>query len=1278
MRRAGLFIFIAFLASFSLVTGGCAGDEIDVVIDNPIDKPTEQGEVKPPEPVDPEIAWSADSVAVVYGSEYEFPTLSNPNKVSVNYASTDEDVATISQAGEVSIIASGSATITATFPGTDEFKAGAASYILTVEKAGSGLEWSEESCLAVYGKEVSLPVLNNPNELEINWFSSDETVATISAEGEITILGAGSATITASSEETSRYKASEVSYELTVEKAPSGLELYGSDVSVVIGQELVDLPVLSNPNSLVINWFSSDETVAAVSAEGEVTIVGTGSATISATSAETSGYESGTVSFTISVGKKTCEVRWPSTTCDVKIGEENVFPTLDNPAGQVIKYSSSDESVASVTPDGVVILRTPGSVTITATALENDTNLGGSAVYTLNVAAQDIRLKNPGLSWSVDKFEARYESSPEFPKLSNPNNLNVTYSSSSNSVAYIFSNGNILVTGIGTTTITATSKATDTFAAGSVSYILSVLKAIPELSWKEETCQVSLGADNTFPTLDNPDRMVISYTSSDPSVATISSDGVITLVSFGTTTITAATEESKYYEAASAAFTLEVGKAIPELGWSASSCEATFESENSFPTLNNPLELGITYSSSSSSVATISQDGIITLKGAGTTTINATSKENDDYASRVVSYKLTVKKIPVTLSWSAAECSASLNGSNTFPTLDNPFGVNITYSSSNTSVASISSGGEVTPLTNGTTTITAKFAGDATHETVSVSYNLKVSRSYYDDGVGTYTFPSTGDPSSDDDISKTKFGRMITITFKEGGTADVAGDFHETVSVTGNKVTVQNNLNDEFIVYKLTGSTSNGYFKLNSKKKQAILLSDVRITNPDGAAINNQSGKRTFIVVEGTNSLSDKPSASYKSGQEDMKAVLFSEGQLVFSGSGSLTINAVNQVGKNAIASDDYVRFMESPTVKVIAQKDAGNGVKVNDYIQISSGKLEVSTAAAAKRGLSSDDHVIVEGGETSINVTGGTVYDGRDYTGSAGIKADNYFVMTGGTLDIINRGDGGKGIRAGDYDYYVANHSIGESRFSGGELTISTYGNYSGGVAAKGIKIGFNEQNTAAGDFQISGGTIKVNTKTGEALEVKGELTISGGEHCFNADVDDGINAQTGITITGGYVSSISQGNDAIDSNGDLKISGGVVYAICLKGPPEGSLDAMLEAGKRAYIENGATLVAFGGIEPGAVFNQPTYKMNVRPGKVNALLGGNGETLAVFKAPQTALIMIVSAPGLTSGLLDVTTSGGSSRCQGNLLFPASVSGGETALLTPYHPQTIWDPVNVR
>ena len=216
-------------------------------------------------------------------------------------------------------------------------------------------------------------------------------------------------------------------------------------------------------------------------------------------------------------------------------------------------------------------------------------------------------------------------------------------------------------------------------------------------------------------------------------------------------------------------------------------------------------------------------------------------------------------------------------------------------------MATIDASGIITLVASGSTLISASSVADETYSASNGSYVLTVLKaSGNEPGDDSLTFASTGDPSSDDDISKTTFEGRITITFSETGDATVKGDSYGYVSVAGNKVTV-NNTEGKLLIYELTGKTSNGFFKVYGAKKQAIVLNGVDITNPDGAALNNQNKKRTFIVVKGTNTLSDSASASYnKEKDEDLKSVLFSEAQLIFSGSGLLTVNALNAQGNQA------------------------------------------------------------------------------------------------------------------------------------------------------------------------------------------------------------------------------------------------------------------------------------------------------------------------------------------------------------------------------------------
>lgn len=523
--------------------------------------------------------------------------------------------------------------------------------------------------------------------------------------------------------------------------------------------------------------------------------------------------------------------------------------------------------------------------------------------------------------------------------------------------------------------------------------------------------------------------------------------------------------------------------------------------------------------------------------------------------------------------------------------------------------------------------------------------------------------------NSDDEIANTTFARTISIVFSPTGDATVTGDTKGFVTVSGNGVTVRNT-GSEVIMYELSGSTSNGFFKLYSSKKQGIKLNGVSITNPNGAAINNQSKKRTFVVVEGTNSLSDGASYTATPEDEDEKAAFFSEAQLIFSGSGSLTVTAK---GKAGITSDDYIRFMASPTVKV--SSSAGHGVRGKDYILVTDGTIDVSTSANMKKGFSADSLVRVDGGVTTIRVSGGVAYDKEDeeYTGSAGIKADKQFLMTGGTLTVTNTGAGGKGIRAGSfYDSSASDHTLPESVICGGTLSVTTSGAEANDVSAKAVHIGYKEllsgtgnnaKYACGGDLVVCGtAVINITCAKDEGLEVKGNLTFNGGETWVTSTGDDAINSAGELNVNGGYIYAYSSQNDAMDANCDMKLSGGYVCAITTKGAPEVALDANTEDGFKLYVNSGVTLVTSGGLEKDAAIAQGCYSIGCTGGTWNALASSTG-VLCAFNLPTGISSVVVSAPSLAKGLKSVSVSG-STFCNG--VWALAASGGSEVSLGSY------------
>ena len=80
------------------------------------------------------------------------------------------------------------------------------------------------------------------------------------------------------------------------------------------------------------------------------------------------------------------------------------------------------------------------------------------------------------------------------------------------------------------------------------------------------------------------------------------------------------------------------------LSWGTAAREVTIGDEsNKFPTLTNPYNVSVSYSSDNEAVATIDAEGVITLVSAGTTNITATFEGNETYEAGAATYKLTVK-----------------------------------------------------------------------------------------------------------------------------------------------------------------------------------------------------------------------------------------------------------------------------------------------------------------------------------------------------------------------------------------------------------------------------------------------------------------------------------------------------------------------------------------------------------------------------------------------------------------------------------------------------------
>jgi len=229
-----------------------------------------------------------------------------------------------------------------------------------------------------------------------------------------------------------------------------------------------------------------------------------------------------------------------------------------------------------------------------------------------------------------------------------------------------------------------------------------------------------------------PGSGAISYSSANPSVASVDNLGAVTAVSEGTTTITASIASDDHFAAATASYILTV----------------TTNSELSAQTLvfvqPGPLSISVNstllniastagsspimYSSSDTNIAVVSSTGLVTAISTGTVTITATKAADAVYASASASYSLTVTAptavlLPQTITFAQSGPLAVAVGYSFTNTASGGSGTgSITYSSSNLAVASVDAAGAVIVHTTGSATITARKAADAQYAEASATY----------------------------------------------------------------------------------------------------------------------------------------------------------------------------------------------------------------------------------------------------------------------------------------------------------------------------------------------------------------------------------------------------------------------------------------------------------------------------------------------------------------------------------------------------------------------------
>lgn len=433
------------------------------------------------ETVDAGLAYANATQSATYGEAFTKPTLTNPNNLTVTYASSAPAVATVDATGAVTLLKSGETTITASYDGsTLSYKPGSASYTLTVNKGAAGIAYATAAYNIQCGEAFTAQALTNPNNLTVTYSSSNENTNFIlldEEKGDV-VLGniVGSTTITASFAGNEQYNSATASYNINVTQGPAGLSYATASYSVSYDERgSFTAQALTNPNNLTVTYSSSnnDEDFIVVGENDGSVLLGDklGSATITATFAGNANFAAGSASYLIEVVKSEAGLAYATSTLEGNALETINGLALTNPNSLAVTYTSSDLSVATVDGTGKLTLLKGGTTTITATTTGDNFHNGGTASYTLTVNRLDANL-----AFDETAFETDINAAFTAPTLTKPAGLAVEYASSNSSVASVNAETGTVTIGsvAGTATITVSSAQTDIYNADEASYTITV------------------------------------------------------------------------------------------------------------------------------------------------------------------------------------------------------------------------------------------------------------------------------------------------------------------------------------------------------------------------------------------------------------------------------------------------------------------------------------------------------------------------------------------------------------------------------------------------------------------------------------------------------------------------------------------------------------------------------------------------------------------------------------------------------------------------------------
>lgn len=490
------------------------------------------------EPITSKTLYLNDVPKAVFKYEVS-PT--NANFKDVTWTSSNPRVATVDPLGNVKAVSEGVTAIKCTSEDNPYAVATCTLYV-KIKVTGVEISQSELSLFATKSKTLSADILpSDATNKKLVWSSSDESIATVDKNGKVTGVKAGTAIITVKAGN-GRFSAS---CKVTVKRVVYSEKIKLSKTSLTLNDgktaELSATVYPENTTTKTLVWSSSNTKVVKVDSDGEVTAVNPGTAYIYC-KAKDSGV---TAKCKVTVKEvKATSISFSSASTTIEYSKTKTLKATFKPSNttdKTLTWKSSNPKVVSVDKNGKIKgLKAGQSAVITATT-KNGKLTAKITVKVNPIGVSKITLNRTSQSLSKGKSFTLVAT----VKPANATNKTLTWTSSNPSVAKVDKNGKVTALKNGTATITCKSangkKATCTVTVRKIS--------VTDIELDKRSVLVDAGATFNIVAIITPGNATnqkVSWSSSDSSIAKVSSSGKVTAVAPGVCQITATTADGGF------------------------------------------------------------------------------------------------------------------------------------------------------------------------------------------------------------------------------------------------------------------------------------------------------------------------------------------------------------------------------------------------------------------------------------------------------------------------------------------------------------------------------------------------------------------------------------------------------------------------------------------------------------------------------------------------------------------------------------------------------------